>query len=234
MIKRLLSIAVFLSVLAVGTRMIPNNEATKMEQATLVSSSISWGSRGEEVKTIQNKLKNWGYFKGKIDGVYGEDTYRGIMKFQKTHGIKEDGIVGGATATKLGIDMATSKAATSNSLDRGSDEYLLARAIHGEARGEPYIGKVAVGAVILNRVNVAEFPNTIAGVIYQPLAFTAVADGQINLEPNEESLKAARDALNGWDPTYGCSYYWNPQTATSKWIWSRKVMLKLGKHWFGV
>lgn len=234
MTKRLLSIAVLLSVLGVGAYMMPKNEKTNFDQATLVASSISWGSRGEEVKTIQTKLKNWGYFDGKVDGVYGEDTYRGIMAFQKKQGIKQDGIVGGTTAAKFGIDLEKSQAATSNSLDRGSDEYLLARAIHGEARGEPYIGKVAVGAVILNRVNVPEFPNTIAGVIYQPLAFTAVADGQINLEPNEESLKAAREALNGWDPTYGCSYYWNPSTATSKWIWSRKVMLKLGKHWFGV
>lgn len=231
--KRFLTLAVFLSLIATIAYMIPKNKTLDMDSATLVA-NISWGSRGEDVKTIQTKLKNWGYFSGKVDGVYGEDTYRGIMKFQQTHGIKQDGIVGGATAKKLGIDLENSQAANSNSLDRSSDEYLLARAIHGEARGEPYIGKVAVGAVILNRVNTPEFPNTIAGVIYQPLAFTAVADGQINLEPNAESLKAARDALNGWDPTAGCSYYWNPQTATSKWIWSRKVMVKLGKHWFGV
>lgn len=231
--KRLLGIAVFLSVVALGAKMIPHDKA-EFDQATLVASSISWGSRGEEVKTIQTKLKNWGYFDGRVDGVYGEATYRGIMQFQKKHGIKQDGIVGGTTANKLGMDLENSKAASSNSLDRAGDEYLLARAIHGEARGEPYLGKVAVGAIVLNRVNDAEFPNTIAGVIYQPLAFTAVADGQINLEPDAESLKAARDALNGWDPTYGCSYYWNPVTATSKWIWSRKVMLKIGKHWFGV
>lgn len=232
--KRLLGIAVFLSVVALGAKMIPHEKTDFDNQATLVATSISWGSRGDEVKTIQTKLKNWGYFDGKVDGVYGEATYRGIMKFQKKHGIKQDGIVGGTTAKKLGMDLENSKAASSNSLDRSSDEYLLARAIHGEARGEPYVGKVAVGAVVLNRVNEPEFPNTIAGVIYQPLAFTAVADGQINLEPDAESLKAARDALNGWDPTYGCSYYWNPVTSTSKWIWSRKVMLKIGKHWFGV
>ncbi len=104
----------------------------------------------------------------------------------------------------------------------------------GEARGEPYIGKVAVGAVVLNRVRSPKFPNTVAGVVYQPLAFTAVADGQINLTPDKDSIKAARDALNGWDPTYGCLYYWNPATATSRWIWSRKVTLKIGKHWFGL
>ena len=231
--KRFLALAVFLSLIATVAYMLPTQKNIDIDSATLVS-NISWGSKGEDVKTIQTKLKNWGYFKGSVDGVYGEDTYRGILKFQKKHGIKQDGIVGGATAKKLGIDVAKSESAGNKALDRSSDEYLLARAIHGEARGEPYIGKVAVGAVILNRVNTSEFPNTIAGVIYQPLAFTAVADGQINLEPGEESLKAARDALNGWDPTSGCSYYWNPQTATSKWIWSRKVMLKLGKHWFGV
>jgi len=117
-----------------------------------------------------------------------------------------------------------------------NEEQLLARAINGEARGEPYEGQVAVGAVILNRVKDPRFPNTIAGVIYQPGAFTAVSDGQINvpIDPNSTVVKAARDALNGWDPTNGCLYYWNPATATSKWIWSRKVVAKIGKHWFGI
>lgn len=117
---------------------------------------------------------------------------------------------------------------------RTSDAQLLARAINGEARGEPYEGQVAVGAVILNRVKSPDFPNTIAGVIYQPGAFTAVADGQINvpIDPNSTVYKAAQDALNGWDPTHGCLYYWNPATATSKWIWSRKVVVKIGKHNF--
>ena len=116
-----------------------------------------------------------------------------------------------------------------------SEEQLLARAINGEARGEPYEGQVAVGAVILNRVKDPRFPNTIAGVIYQPGAFTAVSDGQINIpiDPNSSVVKAARDALNGWDPTNGCVYYWNPATATSKWIWSRQIVKKIGKHYFG-
>jgi N-acetylmuramoyl-L-alanine amidase len=118
---------------------------------------------------------------------------------------------------------------------RISDVQLLARAINGEARGEPYEGQVAVGAVILNRVEAPQFPNTIAGVIYQPGAFTAVSDGQINVPIDENStvVKAAQDALNGWDPTYGCLYYWNPATATSKWIWSREIVVKIGKHNFG-
>ncbi len=144
--------------------------------------------------------------------------------------------MGPKTAAALGITLrGTTTPASAQGINRKNDEYLLARAIHGEARGEPYIGKVAVGAVILNRVKSPKFPNTVAGVIYQPLAFTAVADGQINLTPpGKDSIKAARDALNGWDPTYGSLYYWNPATATSKWIWSRKVTLKIGKHWFGL
>jgi N-acetylmuramoyl-L-alanine amidase len=137
-------------------------------------------------------------------------------------------------ANALGMPAQAAQAGSNQGINRSADEYLLARCIHGEARGEPYVGKVAVAAVVLNRVRSPQFPNTIAGVIYQPLAFTAVADGQINLTPDKDSLKAARDALNGWDPTYGCLYYWNPATATSKWIWSRKVTLKIGKHWFGI
>lgn len=117
-----------------------------------------------------------------------------------------------------------------------SDVQLLARAINGEARGEPYEGQVAVGAVILNRTKNSSFPNTIAGVIYQPGAFTAVDDGQINvpIDPQSTVVKAAQDALNGWDPTNGAIYYWNPATATSSWIWSRKVVYKVGKHYFGI
>lgn len=123
--------------------------------------------------------------------------------------------------------------AASNS-NSTSDVQLLARAINGEARGEPYEGQVAVGAVILNRVKSPKFPNTIAGVIYEPGAFTAVSDGQINVAISEGStvVKAARDALNGWDPSGGAIYYFNPATATNKWIWSRSVIKTIGKHRF--
>jgi N-acetylmuramoyl-L-alanine amidase len=194
---------------------------------------LYWGSQGQDVRTVQDKLLRWGYYDGRVDGVYGARTYRAVRKFQAKNGLKVDGVVGTSTAKALGMATATTTAST-RGVDRKTDEYLLARAIHGEARGEPYVGKVAVAAVILNRTRSSSFPNTVASVIYQPLAFTAVADGQINLTPNKDSINAARDALNGWDPTYGCLYYWNPATATSKWIWSRKVMLKIGKHWFGV
>lgn len=194
---------------------------------------IYWGSSGSIVKEAQKRLKDWGYYTGTVDGIYGSGTYRATREFQRRHGLAVDGIIGPGTANKLGISLAGNNQTTSGGVSRDDNAYLLGRAIHGEARGEPYVGKVAVAAVILNRVENPAFPNSIAGVIYQPLAFTAVADGQINLAPDAESLKAARDALNGWDPTYGSNYYWNPATATSKWIWSREKVIEIGKHWFG-
>ena len=196
--------------------------------------TLYWGTTGNDVRTVQDKLLRWGYYDGTVDGVYGAATYRAVRRFQQKNGLAVDGVVGPATANALGMPAQAAQAGSNQGINRSADEYLLARCIHGEARGEPYVGKVAVAAVVLNRVRSPQFPNTIAGVIYQPLAFTAVADGQINLTPDKDSLKAARDALNGWDPTYGCLYYWNPATATSKWIWSRKVTLKIGKHWFGI
>lgn len=147
---------------------------------------------------------------------------------QKAYGLTVDGIAGPKTLAALGITASSSGGYSD------SDVYLLAKCIHAEARGESYTGKVAVGAVVLNRVKSSKFPNTISGVIYQPWAFTCVNDGQINLEPNSEALRAARDAMNGWDPTYGCLYYYNPATATSKWIWSTKTVIKIGKHVFSV
>lgn len=207
--------------------------AQAKEYSTLQEGSLYWGSRGENVKKVQSRLSQWGYLVGNVDGVYGAATYRAVRRFQRAHGLTEDGVVGPATARAIGISLTTAAAPANTGLNREGDVYLLGKTIHAEARGEPYIGKVAVGAVILNRTRHPSFPNTIAGVVYQPLAFTAVADGQINLEPDAESIRAARDAINGWDPTYGCRYYWNPATATSKWIWSRKVVIKIGKHWFG-
>src|SRR5690606_31320178 len=158
---------------------------------------------------------------GPIDGVYGAQTFEAVKKFQAKNGLTVDGVVGNQTAAALGIALEDSgRQDYQPSRGGGANEgelYLLAKAVHGEARGEPYIGKVAVAAVILNRVKDPRFPNTIAGVIYQPGAFTAVSDGQINLTPDEESLRAARDAMNGWDPTYGAIYYYNPEETTSAW-----------------
>lgn len=193
---------------------------------------LYWGSRGDMVKQVQTKLKNWGYYIGRVDGDFGEKTYNAVRKFQSKNGLKVDGIVGQKTYNALGISV--SKAGSKGQgATRQDEKVLLGKLITGEARGEPYIGQVAVGAVVLNRTRHPSFPNTIAGVIYQPGAFTAVSDGQINLAPTDSCLKAAGDALNGWDPTEGSRYYWNPATATSKWIWSRTVIKKIGKHWFG-
>ncbi len=183
------------------------------------------GSTGSEVTKIQTKLKNWGYYKGTVDGKYGAQTQKAVKEFQRKNGLKADGVAGSATLNAMGISSSSSSASS-------NDVYLLARAINGEARGEPYSGQVAVGAVILNRVKHPSFPNTVAGVIYQPGAFTAVDDGQIDAAMTSSCERAARDALNGWDPTGGAIYYYNPVTATNKWIRSRPIILTIGKHVF--
>lgn len=182
-----------------------------------------------ENRTVQTKLKRWGYYTGSVDGIYGPKTKAAVKYFQRKNGLAVDGIVGPKTAAALGMTISGYKTTQSS-----SDLNLLARCVYAEARGEPYTGQVAVAAVVLNRVKSASFPNTIAGVIYQPYAFTAVNDGQINLTPNSTAYKAAQDALNGWDPTYGCLYYYNPATATSSWIWSRQTVLTIGKHVFAL
>ena len=182
-----------------------------------------------ENKAVQQKLKELGYYKGSVDGVFGQGTRGAVIAFQKANGLTADGIVGEKTAKAMGISLNTQQIAQS-----GSDLYLLAKTVYAEARGEPYEGQVAVAAVILNRVESPDFPNTIAEVIYQPWAFTAVHDGQINLEPNETAYSAARDAMNGWDPTYGCLYYYNASTATSKWIFTRTTIVTIGKHVFAI
>lgn len=190
-----------------------------------------YGSRGNEVIQIQTKLKRWGYYSGNIDGIYGSQTLSAVKWFQSKNGLVADGIAGKKTLEAMGI-FSSSNTSTGNSSTNSSDLNLLSRLIYGEARGEPYTGQVAVGAVVLNRVKNSSFPNSIAGVIYQSGAFNVVNDGQINLTPNDTARKAARDALNGWDPSYGAIYYFNPSTATNKWIWSRPQTVTIGKHRF--
>lgn len=214
----------FIFLTIIGSALILSYTAIDRDQFSREATSY-YGSRGSEVTQIQTRLKAWGYYKGSVDGIYGYQTYRAVRYFQSRNGLKVDGIAGKATLYALGLPTG-STATTNKNLD------LLARLIHGEARGEPYEGMVAVGAVVLNRVADSRFPNTIAGVIYQSGAFDVVDDGQINLAPNNESLRAARDALNGWDPSYNCIYYFNPATATSKWIWSRPLVVKIGSHNF--
>jgi N-acetylmuramoyl-L-alanine amidase len=194
--------------------------------------SLFLGSKDARLMEFQKKLKQMGYFRGEPDGYYDEETREAIMEFQRDNDLKINGIADEKTATAIELAFEKEQAKVNEKrqearqqLSRGSrensgDVYLLARAVHGEARGEPYVGKVAVAAVVINRTKSPEFPNTIAGVIYQPEAFTAVSDGQINLAPDEESLRAARDALNGWDPTGGALYYYNPAKTTNAWIWS--------------
>ena len=195
------------------------------------AATLAWGSKGDQVRQVQQKLIEYGYMKGTADGIFGKQTYDAVVWFQRKNGLTVDGVVGKKTAAALGLNLTASVSAAAYN---ESETYLLGRLVHGEARGEPYVGKVAVAAVVLNRVKSPSFPNTIAGVIYQAGAFDAVADGQINLTPDEDSLRAARDALNGWDPTGGCLYYYNPVTSTNQWIWSRQVQLSIGKHNFAI
>ena len=188
-----------------------------------------YGSTGSEVIEIQTKLKRWGYYNGSIDGKFGSQTLKAVKWFQSKNGLTADGIAGKNTLEAMGIYSSSSSSGTSSN---SSDVNLLSRLIYGESRGEPYTGQVAVGAVVLNRVKSSSFPNSIAGVIYQKGAFDAVSDGQINMSPDSTAKKAAQDALNGWDPSYGAIYYFNPSTATNKWIWSRPLTVTIGKHRF--
>ena len=189
-----------------------------------------YGSRGSEVTQIQTKLKRWGYYTGNIDGIYGSQTLAAVKYFQRKNGLTVDGIAGTKTLQAMGI--FNSSNSSSSSSTNSSNLNLLARLVYGEARGEPYTGQVAVAAVVLNRVKSSSFPNTISGVIYQSGAFSVVNDGQINLTPNQTAYNAAQDALNGWDPSYGSLYYFNPGTATSSWMWSRPYVITIGKHRF--
>mgnify|MGYP001238877397 CR=1 FL=1 len=218
---------------------------------TFSAAIIRYGSRGEDVYELQGRLKLLGFYHGRVDGVFGPKTLAAVRWFQSRFGLRVDGIVG--PKTKLKLWQATRhwrpemtprepvRAASavpragSRSGRMGLTEQeirLMTHVVHGEARGEPYIGKVAVAAVILNRVRSPLFPDTVAGVIFQPGAFTAVSDGQAWLPPDAESRRAVLDAANGWDPTGGCLYYFNPATATSKWIWSRPQYKRIGKHIF--
>ena len=190
------------------------------------------GASGSMVREIQTRLKAWGYYSGQVDGVYGSQTEKAVRYFQKKNGLSVDGQVGNLTLAALGIQPAGSSSSSGGGGSSGGDVDLLARLISAEARGEPYEGHVAVGAVVLNRVKHPSFPNSISGVIYQHEAFTCVYDGQFEQPVAESAYRAARDALNGWDPSYGAIYYFNPSTATSAWIWSRPEIVTIGRHKF--
>ena len=187
------------------------------------------GSRGEEVRQVQKKLKELGLYNGSVDGMYGVNTQKAVRQFQKNCGITADGIAGPKTLLYLGLGSGTSSSAGGYS---SSDIYLLAKVIGAEARGESYTGQVAVGAVVLNRVRHSSFPDSISGVVYQSGAFSCVRDSNWSVEPNDTAKKAARDAINGWDPTGGAIYYYNPAKTSNQWIRSRPVVTTIGKHVF--
>ena len=195
------------------------------------SAILSMGSRGERVALIQQRLKEWGYYTGDVDGIFGRGTHNAVVRFQRQNKLSTDGQVGSKTAAAMGLTLTGTISAA---LYRESELSLLARLVSGEARGEPYIGQVAVAAVVLNRVRSDEFPDTVSGVIFQPGAFDAVWDGQFDMTPTDSAVRAARDAMNGWDPTGGCTYYYNPASATNSWIWSRQVQLTIGQHAFAI
>ncbi|ANE48971.1 hypothetical protein SY83_16350 [Paenibacillus swuensis] len=252
--KRIIWIAVAALILWFGVQQMNSNQKV---QQTFSKAEIRYGGAGKDVRELQYRLKYLGYFKGTVDGDFGFSTLQALKRFQSAFGMKADGVAGSKTKLKLynatknykptGADLGAApekqpaspenksngKMTASNHLGLSSNDIrIMANAVYGEARGEPYEGQVAVAAVILNRVKSPAFPNTAAAVIYQPGAFTAVADGQINLEPNKRAKQAVQDAMNGWDPTGGCLYYFNPVTATSKWIWTRPQVKTIGKHIF--
>lgn len=200
------------------------------EQSTPVISQ--YGSKGDEVLKIQQRLKAWGYFDGPITGNYGALTTEAVKKFQKAHGLTPDGVANKETLEKIGLPSGSSSSSSSHTSVSDSDYHLLARIISAEARGEPYTGQVAVGAVVLNRVEHPSFPDSVAGVVYQPGAFTAITDGQINEPIAESSYRAAKEALNGSDPTGGAIYYFNPDKTSNRWIRSRPVITQIGSHLF--
>lgn len=230
-----------------------------LSRETFGTVTLKQGSTGKDVYELQGRLKVLGYYDGKVDGIFGSRTKNAVTWFQWKFGLKSDGLVGAKTKLKL-WEATKSWRPTAEELPGGTaagqpsapapsqggaglpasndlgltdkDLKMMANAVYGESRGEPYEGQVAVAAVILNRVRSSQFPNTATGVIFQPGAFTAVADGQIWLTPNDSALKAVKDAVSGWDPSDGCLYYFNPETATSKWIWSRPQYKKIGKHIF--
>ncbi len=226
-------IAVVLTVFSMGFLLSTVSGVTNQVH-TASAVVLKQGSTGSEVTTMQKKLKNWGYYFGTVDGIFGAKTKEAVKYFQRKNGLSVDGIVGNQTKKALGMRVDNTASNGSTSLYSESDIALLARLIYGEARGESYQGQVAVGAVVLNRVKSSSFPNTISGVIYQKYAFTAVADGQINLTPNDTARKAAIAAMNGWDPSYGALYYYNPVTATSQWIFSRQTTVVIGRHVFAI
>lgn len=207
-----------------------------LPQTALAATVLEVGSSGENVTKVQKRLIQYGYLSGSADGKYGEATRDAVRWFQKNNGITVDGRVGPATAAALGVTLSSSSssAASSSSAIVSADHRLLSKLVYAEARGETYKGQVAVAAVVLNRVSSSEFPSTISGVVYQSGAFSCVSNGSINNTPDSSCIRAALDALNGWDPTGGCLYYYNPKKTSDTWIRTRTVVTVIGSHYFAV
>ena len=222
--KRILS--ALLAFICMWAMAIPANAAVVLEV----------GSKGENVVKVQKRLIQYDYLDGTADGRYGEATRNAVRLFQRRNGLEVDGKVGPSTAAALGVTLSGggSTAASSSATYVSADHRLLAKLVHAEARGETYKGQVAVAAVVLNRVASASFPNTVSGVIYQRGAFSSVSNGSINNTPSSSCIRAALDALNGWDPTGGCIYFYNGKTAEDKWIFTRTVQTVIGNHSFAV
>ncbi len=244
---RRIALALIFSMLLVGVATIalysPFDSQSYLAEAQNVP-VLRWGSRGETVRTLQWRLQQWGYYSGAVDGVYGARTYDAVVRFQRQNGVYPvDGVVGANTWRALGLLNTVSRgtssgtasaAATAASFVSSNDQLdLLARVVAAEAEGEPFTGQVAVAAVILNRVRHPGFPNSLTGVIYQPHAFESVTNGLVwRRTPSQEAYRAAQSALNGWDPTYGSTFFWNPSKPVSSWIWSRPIVVRIGNHVF--
>lgn len=225
--KKTFKLCWFCIVLALSVALTVSLVNTETQPQESVEALSKLGSRGDEVRSIQKKLKNLGFYSGSIDGIYGVGTQSAVKAFQKSCGLTADGIAGSKTLLYLGLGNSTASSKYSN-----SDVELLAKIISAEARGESYTGQVAVGAVVLNRVSHASFPNTVAGVVYQSGAFDAVRDSNWYADVTSSARKAAQDAINGWDPTGGAIYYYNPAKTSNKWILSRPIVTTIGNHVF--
>lgn len=222
--RRLLAAAIA-ALMLIGIAVYASSPLFSMQDSVSTLSKV--GSRGDEVRQIQTKLKEKGYNPGAVDGIFGENTRKAVIAFQRDYGLTQDGIAGPNTLKALGITSSSGLGSFSS-----ADIDLLAKVISAESRGEPYAGQVAVGAVILNRMEHPSFPNTLSGVIYQPGAFSCLYDGGINAPVAESAYRAARDAINGQDPSGGAIYYYNPAKSTNEWIFSRPVITVIGQHRF--
>jgi len=197
--------------------------------------TLYWGTTGPAVSEAQSILARWGYYRGAIDGVYGAGTYSAVLSFQRKNGLPADGVVGPVTWRALGIWVAPASSSSyrpTTGISRNDQVNQLARLVWGEAQAEPYVGKVAVAAVVLNRVDHPSFPNSLSSVVYQPHAFESVTNGRVYRGADDDSYRAARDALNGWDPTYGAIYFWNPYKQVNPWVWTRQIITQIGNHVF--